>query len=43
MELIIIALLVIILIVLLHINTKIPPRDYVKEAMERDKRSKKTT
>jgi len=40
-EIIIIILLVVIIVMLFHINTKLPSRDYVKEALERDKRTKK--
>lgn len=42
MDIIIIVLLVFISIILLHINSKIPSRDYVNEALERDKKTKNT-
>jgi len=40
MTVIIILLLVIIIFLQLHINSKIPPRDYVKEAEEKYKKNK---
>lgn len=40
MDMIIIVLLLIILGVVLNINSKLPPKDYIKEALERDKRNK---
>ena len=36
MEIIIVVLLILILVVVLNINHKIPKRNYVKEAVERD-------
>lgn len=38
MDFLMIFLLVIIIALLLHIHSKIPPRDYVKEALERDEK-----
>lgn len=40
MNIVIIILLVIIIAILLHMNSKIPPRDHVKEAMKRDEQHK---
>ena len=40
MTIIIIVLLIIIIGILLHINHKIPARNYVNEALERDKQRK---
>jgi len=42
MGILIIVLLIFISIIVLHINSKIPPRDYVNEAIERDKKTKNT-
>ncbi|WP_201450716.1 hypothetical protein [Paenibacillus sp. An7] len=38
MVFLILLLLLIIIFLLLNINAKIPPRDYVKEALERDEK-----
>lgn len=35
-------MLILIFLVLLNINFKIPPRDYTKEAMERDAKNRET-
>ncbi len=40
MGIIIIVLLLVNLAVSLYINSKIPPKDYINEALERDKRNK---
>lgn len=40
MEIIIIILLLCIIFMLFHINSKIPKRDYVQEAIERDEEMK---
>lgn len=37
----IIILLIIIIFLLLHINSKIPPRNHLKEAIDRDKHNKR--
>ncbi|MCE5171529.1 hypothetical protein LQV63_19695 [Paenibacillus profundus] len=42
MNVVIIVLLVVIIGLLLHINNKIPPRDYVKEAINNDQKQKDT-
>ncbi|GIP45649.1 hypothetical protein J45TS6_41080 [Paenibacillus sp. J45TS6] len=38
MVFLILLLLIIIIFLLLNINSKIPPRDYVKEALDRDEK-----
>jgi hypothetical protein len=37
MDFVIVLMLAVIIAILLHINHKLPPRDYVKEAKERDR------
>lgn len=37
-NIVIAALLVVIIGLLIHINHKIPPRDYIKEAVDRDRK-----
>lgn len=41
MDIVIVVLLVVIIAILLHINAKLPPRDYAREAAKRDRLAKR--